>query len=116
MNEQEAKYTPGPWKVAENGFSVYASDPHFVVASTLTPDSMLIGQQEELDAVRGTQRANAHLLAASILMLEALQRLEWSWHDEGDARCPYCWAYRDTKQHKHGCVLDVSIKAALNLD
>jgi len=115
MNEQEAKHTPGPWQVAENGFSVYASDPHFVVANTLTPDSMLIGQQEELDAIRSTQRANAHLLAASILMLEALQEAQWTAERIEHDSCPCCFEWREFG-HKPTCKLDAATKAALNLD
>lgn len=116
MNEQKPKHTPGPWQVAENGFGVYASDPHFVVANTWTTYGMLISQQEELDAIQGTQRANAHLLAASLLMLEALREVEWVLDEEyGVKFCPSCQEWRNHR-HKDDCKLDAAIKAALNLD
>lgn len=114
MTQEGTKHTPGPWQVAENGFSVYASDPHFVVANTLTPDSRLIGQQEELDAIRGTQRANAHILAASILMLEVLQEVEWV-YGAPLMICPVCEVMQ-RQGHDTDCKLDIAIKAALNLD
>ena len=118
MDKQEAKYTLGPWQAAENGFSVYASDPHFVVANTLMPDSMLIGPKQEIDAIRDTQRANAHLLAASPLMLEVLKEIQFS------PDCPSCGSPRPTRTldfidgsaHDKNCKLDIAIKAALNLD
>jgi len=114
MTEQVAKYTPGPWKATPNSDISWQG-------MTIEAENAWMGLIAEVLGGHGKPRetANAHLLAASPLMLEVLQGIEWqlTYHHEepGTFDCPECGSEKE-EGHDSTCKLNIAIKAALNLD
>jgi len=109
MNEQQPKYTPGPWRVEET-----VGAPMVVAGKRSSAEERRISTYREIAQVRyylGSEdvslaEANAKLIAAAPLLLEALQ---------GVKVCPYCtfsnWSL-GIRQHMKECKLNTAIKAA----
>jgi len=107
MDKQEAKYTPGPWSARAGDLN---SDPRWWIFVNGDPLNTICLTSQDND------EANAHLLAASPLMLEVLQEIEWVEDEEYWKKfCPSCQEFQ-SYGHKDDCKLAAAIKAALNLD
>ncbi len=91
-----AKFTKGPWRVANCG--VYGADGTEVIAKGL-PLAHRQGGSEE----------NSALILASPLLYEALEALEWS--QSNHHCCPACGRVQGTG-HFGDCKLNTALRAA----
>jgi len=108
MTEQETKHTLGPWEWDDE----YGDNWRVNEASTGNALAVVLGTADNLQP--GQREANAHLIAAAPLMLEALQEVEYL-RQGGDyiPACPACGrAKHDCRGHKDDCKLNAAIKTA----
>ena len=106
-NEQKPKHAPGPWQIGfDDGSGV---DEYYIVDPN---DNAVVHGQGDCCKIGGIRdEANALLIAAAPLMLEALQELEWAWNDEGGNRCLSCRGWADIKEHRAHCRLGNAIQS-----
>lgn len=112
-------HTPGPWRVLPCNSRV----EEIVTNRSLANGRVELVRVAEVRLINAGQ-ANARLIAAAPLMLEALKALEWSGVDAIEAvtfrSCPSCGAPefalddepREHGQHMQDCKLGAAIAAA----
>ena len=102
MSKKKSEYTPGPWKIGFDDGS--GGEDFWIVGPNETPVVHGQGDCCKLGGIR--DEANARLIAAAPLLLEALQ---------GVKVCPYCtfsnWS-SGIRQHMKECKLNAAVKAA----
>lgn len=118
------QHTPGPWLVGNGGVSVVVRDLTITDEPTYRTIASLpainLGPKEE--AKRPERNANARLIAAAPLMLDALraiQRAMYAIHpDNGDRYCDACGEISDANpeepsRHLTGCWVAVDLEAPI---
>ena len=108
----KSKHTPGPWFIDPRAGTHIISDGRGVASTGGYTDA------SDIDGSNLENVANAHLVAAAPLMLEALEAVEWSGTDDnGESCCPYCGVWEGDKECSDGghcstCQVAVALKAA----